>query len=81
MKITPETKPIRELMPAGYTRMILSELGSGSASNISEVVTTEKTNSKYWPTIEKIALKTDPKAYRARMKYLESKRQALSNAA
>jgi hypothetical protein len=71
------TKPIRDLMPEGYTRLIISELGRGSASNICEVVMTEKTTSKYWPAVEKLAMQTDSRAYRARLKYLTAKRQAL----
>lgn len=68
-----ETKPVRELMPDGFTTKILTEMGEGTPANVCNAVNLEKINSKYWPFIEKQALQTDPKAYRARMKYLRSK--------
>lgn len=81
MKIESETTPVRNLMPPRFTRLILSEMGEGTTANVSDAVALEKVNSKYWPFIEKLALKTDPKAYRARLKYLQEKQSAASKMA
>jgi hypothetical protein len=68
-----EPKTIRQLMPAHFTMALARELQVDPA-NISRVVSLEKTTSKYWPAIEKLAMQTDSRAYRARMKYLETQR-------
>lgn len=75
-----EPKTIREIMPDDFTMILATEL-QVDPSNVSRVVKLEKTTSKYWPAIERLAIQTDSKAYRARIKFLEQKRLSLSNAA
>jgi len=75
-----EPKTIRQLMPEDFTMTLARELGVDPA-NVSRVVSLEKTTSKYWPAIERLAIQTDSKAYRARIKYLEQKRQPTLRAA
>lgn len=67
-------------MPDNFTMDLAKELGV-DPSNISRIINLEKTTSKYWPAIERLAMQTDSKAYRARIKYLEQKRQAVLSAA
>ncbi|PSR54198.1 hypothetical protein AHMF7605_12025 [Adhaeribacter arboris] len=75
-----EPKTIREIMPPNFTMNLARELQVDPA-NVSRVVNIEKTTSKYWPAIERLAIATDSKAYRERMKFLESKRQTAKAAA
>jgi hypothetical protein len=70
MKLEPKT--IREIMPDDFTMTLAREIGC-DPSNVSRVINLEKTTSKYWPAIEKLALKTDAKAYRERMKFLNQR--------
>lgn len=68
-----QPKTIRELMPEGYLRIIAHET-LAYPSTISEAVVSERTNSKLWPVIERLAKETDSKAYKARMEFLEKSR-------
>lgn len=68
------TKPIRELMPEGYLGIIASETGAWP-SNISEIVSSERTSSGIWPSVERLAKESDSKAYYARIDYLNSIRR------
>lgn len=75
MKLEPKT--IREIMPDDFTMTLAKELNV-YPSNISKVVILEKTTSSYWPAIEKLAMKTDSKAYRERIAFINKKRESLS---
>ncbi|WP_026462609.1 hypothetical protein [Adhaeribacter aquaticus] len=68
MKMEPKT--VREIMPEDFTMILAKELRVDPA-NISRVVKLEKTNSKYWPAIERLAMATDSKAYKQRLAFLE----------
>jgi hypothetical protein len=72
-------KPIRDLMPEGYTRIIAAET-MAYPSTISEAVVSERTNSKLWPIIERLAKETDSKAYKARMEWLSATRGQMAAA-
>lgn len=58
-------------MPSDFTMILARELGADTA-NISRVVSLERTSSKYWPAIENLAMKTDPKACKERMRFLNA---------
>lgn len=73
MQKTIETTPIRDLMPEGFLRKIAQATGA-YPSNISEIVNSERTNSKIWYAIEELAKETDSKAYKKRMEFLEKNR-------
>lgn len=70
MKKSEQTTPIRDLMPEGYLPKI-AELTGVSRSNISNVVRDERTTSKIWPAVEKLAKDTNAAAYEARMAFLK----------
>lgn len=78
--MTKQPKPIRELMPDGYLRIIAHET-MAYPSTISEAVVSERTNSKLWPVIERLAKETDSKAYKERMDWLAAHRGRYSGAA
>ena len=68
-------------MPENFTMILARELQVDPA-NVSRAVNLEKTNSKrYWPAIERLAIQSDSKAYRERIKFLEKQRQPRSKAA
>lgn len=75
MRKTAETKPIRELMPKGFTRIIAQETKC-TRSTASTVVTDEITDSKIWPVVERLAKETNAAAYEARKAYLDYQRVA-----
>lgn len=81
MQNNSEPKPIRDLMPKGFSMIICQAKGDADPSVVSKVVKLEKTTSSYWPFVEQLAMQTDSKAYKARMKYLEAKRQTSKAAA
>lgn len=70
--VTTSTPTIRELMPDHYTTRI-SEMAMAEgkqpphSSNLSDIVNKERITSKYWTYVERLALATDPEAYKARM--------------
>lgn len=74
MKKLTHTTPVRELMPDNYLGIIAEATGAWP-SNISEIVKSERTTSKVWPEVEKLAIKNDSKAYYARIEYLNSIRR------
>ncbi|TPE44965.1 hypothetical protein [Pontibacter mangrovi] len=70
--VTTSTPTIRELMPDDYTTKISDMVrAEGKAapysSNLSDIVGKERITSKYWVYVERLALATDPDAYKARM--------------
>jgi hypothetical protein len=77
---TSNTTPIRAIMPERFTRLIAAKskeiLGkSPDTSRISDIVSQEIHTSKYWIAVEAVALETDSKAYKARMKFLTEQAQ------
>lgn len=77
---TSNTTPIREIMPERFTRLIAAKakqlLGKApDTSRISDIVSQEAHTSKYWVAVEAVALETDSKAYKARMKFLTDQTQ------
>lgn len=56
---------IRELMPAGFTRILRELTSCRDRSAISDLVTTENAGSKYWHAVLELAEKTDPAGYAA----------------
>lgn len=75
-----EPKPIRELMPRGYTRIIARESMKTEGvmaytPTICEAVVNERTTSKLWPMIAKLAKETDPQAFAERMQWLHDTRK------
>lgn len=80
MKVQKQTTPIRDLMPEGYLPKI-AELTGVSRSNISNVVRDERTTSKIWPYVERLARDTNAAAYEARMAYLEWRKHSFGAAA
>lgn len=75
MRKTAETKPIRELMPKGFTRIIAQATGC-HRSHASTVVTDERTEADIWPFVEKLAKETNAAAYDARKAYLDYRKVA-----
>ena len=72
MTKTTTTTPIRDLMPEGYIGIISGDTGSW-AGNISDVVRNERTGSSLWPHVEKLAKKSNAKAYKERMEFLKQR--------
>ncbi|MBA9078288.1 hypothetical protein [Rufibacter quisquiliarum] len=82
MEKTTTSRPIRDLMPEGFTATI-SEKHGVDPSYVSRVVTQEQRSSYIWPSIEDLAVLTDKKAYAERIKFLEKRdkaKQALKQA-
>lgn len=67
-------------MPENFTMTLAIELQVDPA-NVSRIVKLEKTNSKYWPAIEALAMQTDPKATIERLAYLDQKRNPTAKTA
>lgn len=84
MKNNPEPKPIREILPDGFTMKVVKlrnkDGKKGDPSTVSRIVAAENTDSSYWPFIERLAMDENPKAYKERMRFLDKQRQT-SNAA
>lgn len=74
MQKSNDTTPVRDLMPEGYLAKIAEATGAWKP-NISDVVKSERTTSGIWPEVEKLAIKTDSKAYYQRIEYLNSIRK------
>lgn len=80
MKKSEQTIPIRDLMPDGYLPKLV-EMTGVSRSNISNIVRDERTTSKIWPSVEKLAKETNAAAYEARMAFLKYRSHFSSAAA
>lgn len=80
MKAQKQTIPIRDLMPEGYLPKLV-ELTGVSRSNISQIVRDERTTSKIWPAVERLAKETNASAYEARMAFIEWRKHSFGNAA
>ncbi|KUG06909.1 hypothetical protein [Solirubrum puertoriconensis] len=63
----PATQPtrIRQLMPAGYLRILQTRTDCKQKATLNDVVLSESTNSKYWPAVEQLAQETDPNGFAA----------------
>jgi hypothetical protein len=77
--------PIRDIMPDGFTRLIAAKAKElvGKAPDfprISDIVSQEKSTSKYWVAVEAVAMTVDSKAYQKRMAYLSKKHPQLTAA-
>lgn len=54
---------MRELMPAGFTRILIQRTGITDTAAISKLVNNEQTTSKHWPAVEQLAQETNPKGF------------------
>lgn len=59
-----DTSPtIRELMPAGFLPLLCKRTKSGNLSNMSQVVSLENANSRFWPAVLQLARETNPAGF------------------
>ena len=56
---------IRELMPAGYTRLLVERTDCKQKQTFSDIVLTENPRVKYWPAVLALAEETDPAGFAA----------------
>lgn len=75
MEKTTATKPIRDLMPEGFTATISEEHGV-DPSYVSRVVTQEQRSSYIWESIAAMAINTDPEAFAQRIEFLDRRDKA-----
>lgn len=61
--LMPATKKIRELMPAGFLRLLSDRTGCANDPTLTTVIARERHTSKYWPAVLELAEKTDPAGY------------------
>lgn len=73
MELQQEPKNIHDILRGvpGYS-IKLAKACNTNASNVLQVVALERFTSKYWPSIEALAMEADPKAYKARVRFIKS---------
>ena len=54
---------IRKLMPEGFLGTLADRTGCTSMPDLSQIVLRERTNSKYWPAVLKLAEETNPTGF------------------
>jgi hypothetical protein len=54
---------IRELMPPGYTRILMNRTNCHQKQTVSDAVLAENPRSKYWPAILQLAEETNSTGY------------------
>jgi hypothetical protein len=57
------TKKMRELMPAGFLRLLSDRTGCANDPVLTTVIARERHTSKYWPAVVKLAQETNPAGY------------------
>ena len=63
MKNNPPPPGIRKLMPEGFLGTLADRTGCTSMPDLSQIVLRERTASKYWPAVLKLAEETNPTGY------------------
>jgi hypothetical protein len=54
------TKKMRELMPAGFLRLLSDRTGCANDPTLTTVIARERHTSKYWPAVLALAEETNP---------------------
>jgi hypothetical protein len=57
------TPTMRELMPAGFLPLLCKRTKSSNLSNMSQVVSLENSNSRFWPAVLQLARETNPEGF------------------
>lgn len=65
MKNNPPPPGIRKLMPDGFLGTLADRTGCTSMPDLSQIVLRERTASKYWPAVLKLAEETNPQGFAA----------------
>ncbi|MBO2009209.1 hypothetical protein [Hymenobacter negativus] len=54
---------MRQLMPPGFLGILADRTRCTSVPDLSQIVLRERTTSKYWPEVEKLARETNPAGF------------------
>jgi len=65
MKNNPPPPGIRNLMPEGFLGILADRTGCTSMPDLSQIVLRERSRSKYWPAVLKLAEETNPTGFAA----------------
>jgi hypothetical protein len=63
MKNNPPPPSIRKLMPEGFLGTLADRTGCTSVPDLSQIVRLERSRSKYWPAVLKLAKETNPQGF------------------